>query len=381
MTWVSLRGGSRTTLRESFDVRRNNFDLIRLLLAGTVAVCHAMVLGGGSQPWFGISSLADLGLDGFFLLSGFLVTRSWLTLDDFWRYAWHRFLRIMPGYWVCLLVLAFVVAPLALVLEGRPVAAIFTAPDSAPRFLAVNSGLMVFQYEIASVFADNPYRLRVDGSLWTLILEAGCYVVLALFGLLGVLARRRIVVPLFAALLWLLATLYDAGIHLGVGDETLRMLMLFMIGASFYLFAHRVPMTGALAGLAAFVFVVSLVTLENYRTIGAVPFAYVLIWLAAGLSRTVRLRVDLSYGVYIYHWPVAQLLMLTAASKLPIPLFVVTCLVLVVPIALASWFGVERRALRRKNVRFPRWVPGARARPAPAPADAANLGAGGRPGF
>ena len=130
------------TLQARFDPRRNNFDLVRLALAGLVAVAHDAVMRTSHQPYFGISTLGDFALDGFFILSGFLVTRSWLRLNNFWRYAWHRFLRIMPGFWLCLLVLAFVVAPIALALEGRPLAELWTSPDSAIRFVVINSGSM-----------------------------------------------------------------------------------------------------------------------------------------------------------------------------------------------------------------------------------------------
>ena len=363
------------TLQERFDARRNNFDLIRLMLAAVVAVAHGIIMRTGSQPQFGISTLGDYALDGFFILSGFLVTRSWLTLNNFWRYAWHRALRIMPAFWVCLLVLALVVAPIAMLLEGRPLTELFTAPDSVQRFLLVNAGLMMFQYEIASIFSGNPNPLTVDGSLWTLILEAGCYCVLACIGLLGLLKRHKIVVPLFAVVLWVLATLYDVGIYVGIGDNTLRMLLVFMIGASFYLFAHKIPMNVWLAVGAAVVFVASAALLDNYRMVGAVPLAYLLLWLAAGLPKTVRLKVDVSYGLYIYHWPVQQLMMLTLLAQLPTALFVAASFLLVVPVALASWFGIERRALRRKNVPFPSWLPGDGRQRLPVPVDAAHLAA------
>jgi peptidoglycan/LPS O-acetylase OafA/YrhL len=240
---------------------------------------------------------------------------------------------------------------------------------------------MVFTYDIASVFAGNPNPLIVDGSLWTLVLEAGCYVVLGCLGLIGVLRRRTWVVPAFASVLWLLSVLYDLGVYVGIGDNTLRMLMLFMIGASIFLYADRVPMRAWLAATAAAVFLGSVVLLDNYRTVGAVPLAYLLVYAAAGLPWTLRLRTDISYGVYIYHWPVEQLLMLTVLSRLPTPAFVVVSLVLVIPVALASWYGVERRALRRKNAQLPRWLPGVDDRrpsagrdDAPAPADRAAVG-------
>jgi len=354
-------------LQERFDPHRNNFDLIRLVLAATVAVAHGIVMRTGQQPHFGISTLGDFAVDGFFILSGFLVTRSWLMLDNFWRFAWHRFLRIMPAFWACLLILAFVVAPIALMLEGRQLSELFTSPDSAVKFVLVNSGLMVFTYDIASIFASNPTPLTVDGSLWTLILEAGCYFVLAGLGAVGLLRQRKWVVPIFALLLWALATLYDFGFSVGIGDNTLRMLMLFVTGATFYLYAHRIPMAAWLAITAAVVFVASVVLLSDYRMVGAVPLAYVLIYLAAGLPKNLRLKGDLSYGMYIYHYPLQQLLMLTILAYLPTPAFVVVSLVCVIPVALASWYGIERRALRRKNARFPRWLPGSDSRRPPAP--------------
>ena len=367
------------TLQQRFQPHRNNFDLIRLVLAGTVAVAHGMAIRTGNQPLFGIfplgevSTLGDFALDGFFILSGFLVTRSWVTLDNFWRYAWHRFLRIMPGFWVCLLVLAFVVAPIALLLEGRQLSELFSSPDSAVMFVLINSGLMMFTYEIASIFGSNPVPLNVDGSLWTLILEAGCYFVLACLALAGLLRRRRWAVPLLALILWGMATLYDLGFSVGVGDNTLRMLLLFLIGSSFYLYAHRVPMTAWLAVAAAVVFVASATLLANYRLVGAVPLAYLLLYLAAGLPMALRLKIDLSYGLYIYHYPLQQLLILTVLASLPTPAFVIVSLVSVIPIALASWYGVERRALQRKNARFPGWLPGAHGRRLPTPVDSANV--------
>ena len=68
-------------------------------------------------------------------------------------------------------------------------------------------------------------------------------------------------------MLWGLATRYDLGFSMGIGDNTLRMLMLFLIGASFYLYAQRVPMKAWLAVAAAIVFVASAILLANYLSL------------------------------------------------------------------------------------------------------------------
>ena len=77
--------------------------------------------------------------------------------------------------------------------------------------------------------------------------------------------------------------------------------------------------------------------------------AYLIVYLGAGLPRPVRLRADLSYGIYIYHWPTDQVLMLTGAAVLPTVAFVVLSLVTVLLPAAASWFLVEKRSLTRKD--------------------------------
>ena len=64
------------------------------------------------------------------------------------------------------------------------------------------------------------------------------------------------------------------------------------------------------------------------------------------------LQQDLSYGLYIYHWPVAQLLVvggLAARGEAP---FVAAALALALGLALASWHWIERPALAFKDARW-----------------------------
>lgn len=348
----SVSGGTMVTLQQSYDPRRNNFDLIRLVLATLVAVSHGIVMHTGTQPTWGRSTLGDFAVDGFFVLSGFLVVSSYLRLRSFFRYAWHRLLRIMPGFWVCLLVVALVAAPLAALLQGLPASTPFTQSPTVVEFLAANAGLLITEYGIGGLLADNPTPLIFIGSLWTLALEAMCYVALAALGLLGLL-RHRWLVLLLAVALWLAMSAQALGVAVPLGDNVLRMLTMFLLGASAYLFADLVPMHWTVLIGALALFLASAVTLENYRIAGAAAFVYVLLWLAARLPFSVRLRTDLSYGVFMYHWPLQQLLVLTAVVALPTWAFVLVSLLLSVPVALASWRLVERPALARKNWRPP----------------------------
>ena len=346
---TSTSGKPLSSLAQTFDARSNSFDAIRLVLAGLVAIDHGVILHTGVIHQVNGTALGDFAVDGFFVLSGFLVCRSYVRLNSLPRFVWHRLVRIMPGFWVCLLVTALMVAPLVAILEGRPFTAAFTGENSAFRYVVVNAALMMNQFDIAGLLGTNPMPYTFDGALWTLIFEALCYALVAGLGAFGLLRRRPWIVLAAVLGLYSLTILQTLGFDVVIGDLLVRLALMFFLGGAAWLFAERVPMTAALAGAAAAVFVISIFYAEPYRLIGAAAFTYLIMWLGTSIPWKVQVRTDLSYGMYIYHYPVLQVLMLTAASQLSTPLFVVLgVLVALVPSA-ASWFLVEKPALARKN--------------------------------
>ncbi|MBW0105478.1 acyltransferase [Pseudonocardia sp. KRD291] len=341
------------TLRDRFDPRRNSFDVLRLSFALLVAVDHGIGIRTGSQARWGLSTLGDFGLDGFFILSGFLVTRSFLTLDSFPRFVWHRFLRIMPGFWVCLLVTAFVVAPLAALAQGLSATTQLTGEPSALRYVFGNASLLIVQYDIAGILADTPMGVSFNGAVWTLFFEAFCYVLVAALGVSGILRRRKIVVALIVGILAVLTILQEAGLPVLVNDRVLRLTLVFLLGAIAYLYAHKIPMRTDLAVGSAIVFLVSVAAFDDYRVLGAAPLAYVLVWFGACFRWPWSMRADLSYGLYIYHWPILQLLVLTGLGTTATPVFVVSGLAIVASVAVLSWFLIEKPALGHKHSPLP----------------------------
>lgn len=359
-----------STLAGSFDPRRNAFDVLRLIFAVTVAVTHGMEIHTGSQPFVGNTSVGNLALDGFFILSGFLVTRSYLRLDSPLRYAWHRFLRIMPGFWVCLLVVAFVAAPVAAVLQGMPAATAFTDAPSSLRFVLVNSGLLMLQYDISGILDPTVADGSFNGALWTLFFEAACYALVLGLGVLGLLRRHRWTVLAVAGAFAVVTVLQEAGVETLVNDRVLRLGFVFVLGMVAYRFGDRIPTGGAVVLGAVAVFGVSLFLFQDYRVLGAAPLAYVFFWLGTRRRLSWSMRHDLSYGMYIYHWPVQQILNLTVVAAVPTVLFVSAGLLTTLPLAVASWFLVERRAMTWKNA-TPRI--GRRRAHSPDPSDAATV--------
>jgi peptidoglycan/LPS O-acetylase OafA/YrhL len=108
---VTVSGDRQNTLVARFDPRGNAIGFLRLAFAVTVIVSHIWPLGGyGPDPGRADNNLGILAVEGFFALSGFLITRSASRAPSVGRFLWHRCLRIFPGFWVSLVVVAAMAA-------------------------------------------------------------------------------------------------------------------------------------------------------------------------------------------------------------------------------------------------------------------------------
>ena len=341
-------------LADAFDPRHNALAALRLAFAGLVALAHAWSVGFGHQPRIGQTDVSALAVDGFFVLSGFLVAGSWLRLQSFRRYAWHRFLRIMPGFWACLVVTAAVVAPIAAVLAGQSAGSVLTGDEPAWRYVVVNSMLPIFQFGIGDVPDPTGAGPAVfDGALWTLAYEAFCYGALAVLGVVGLLRRGWLLLGL-AGVAWLVALAEYAGVipfdvPVFTNRELARFLVVFLLGAAAHVFAHRIVVHWALAVASAGTVLAGLLLLSDYRLVGAVGFAYLCMYAAVRLPLRGNPKWDLSYGLYVYHWPVHLLLALAGATALGEWAFAALGITLALGLAALSWVFVEAPALRHKD--------------------------------
>ncbi|HEY5879949.1 MAG TPA: acyltransferase, partial [Nakamurella sp.] len=158
-------------IAERFDARCNSVNALRLGLALLVLVSHTIKLHGGQDQdpvgrvTGGIVDLGTIAVDGFFALSGFLIARSYLHSPSVGRFLWRRFLRIMPGFWVCLLVTAAVLLPLSQLLQFGTMAGFpLTGELSVAGYVVNNWGLFIRQFYVSGLMGGEP----VNGSLYTL---------------------------------------------------------------------------------------------------------------------------------------------------------------------------------------------------------------------
>lgn len=360
------------SLAGRFDPRRNSVNALRLGLAGLVLLSHSLTMSGGTDPLGdvtgGIVDLGTVAVDGFFALSGFLIARSAVSAPSVGRFLWRRALRILPGFWVCLIVTVAVFLPLAQLLRYGTLAGFpLTGPESATGYLWSNAALYIDQFTVRGLFDDRP----VNGSLYTLFYEFTCYLGVAVIGALGLIRRRRGVMIVVGALLTGAAVvdLFTDGGVTGDGDVRwlfLRLGSMFVAGVVLYQWADRIPLHGAGALGAATVLVAAIAAGASfgqdpqsraaYLTLAPGAVAYLILFVGARQAlHRIGSRRDLSYGLYIYAWPVQMTLLLIGAATWPLLLFLAAALTISLGLALLSWTAVESPALSLKS-----WTPARR---------------------
>lgn len=337
-----------------FRERANSLGAIRLGLALLVVVAHCWQLGGFGDPVrFGNAYLSAWGLFGFFAVSGFLITRSRLIRPSAAEFYWARFLRIYPGFIVCLLVVAFVFAPLSRLIEEPG----YYAVGSAVEFVLRNAALyppFLHQAGIAETLVSVPFAGDWDEPLWSLFYEACCYVIVGV--LVSVLRRERLrfVVPVLFAIVTVFAFLTVSGRLVLPYELSVAFTLLgpFLGGSVLCVFADRLPVARWDIVVSGAVLAVVIATGYTSIFVG-LPLAHFLIRLSTllPLSRVGR-RWDMSYGIYIYGMPVQQIVILLFPHQtLPLAGFAAVVIVLLLPIAFASSALVEMPALRLKSWR------------------------------
>jgi peptidoglycan/LPS O-acetylase OafA/YrhL len=372
---AAAAGPARTsTLAARFDPRNNSVNALRLGLAGLVLFSHTIKLQSGEDPLGALTGgevdLGTLAVDGFFALSGFLIVGSYLGSPSVWRYLWRRCLRILPAFWTCLLVTAFVLLPLAQLIRFGTLAGFPLAGDqSATSYVYSNALLLIRQFEVRGLLDGEV----VNGSLHTLFYEFLCYLGVAVLGVIGVLRRRRFLVLVLAGVVWAVAAsevVTNSGL---TGDHVGRQLILrfglmFLAGAVAQLWAHRLPLGRAGGGTAAALLALGLAgsalvgqdprSTLVYLLVAPPAIAYLVLLIGAS-PRAARIgsRRDLSYGLYVYAWPVQVLLLLVGAASWPMPVYLAASLALALGLAWLSWTFVEAPALRLKS-----WTPARRSR-------------------
>ena len=338
------------TLLERSRGRENNLNTLRLIFASMVLLAHSFpVLQRGSQDFFSklfaSTNIAEMGVNAFFVVSGFLIVKS-INRNDIVYYTSSRILRIYPALIVCTLLTILVMAAYSTL----PAADYFT-DNQTKRFLNNMHLSKTVIGRLPGVFENMNIEV-VNVSLWTLVVELRCYLIVGVLGVLGIFRNRlfgSIAILVMLAMIWT-----DIGPNVPLiheKDPWHRVFSFFMIGGLAYLNRDVIR-------LDARIFVFSLLAFwflqgtPNYDLMNILPFAYIVLYLAYGprFRDVTEGFGDISYGLYIYAFPVQQALGASFPSISPY-LHAVVSLAITTVLAKLSWELIEKHALRMK------WVP------------------------
>ncbi len=342
------------SIGSTFDPKRNALNLLRLCFALLVIISHSIILGGyRSEILWGHGTLGDIAVDAFFAVSGFLIAAS-ASRNNVLRFLWQRCLRILPAFWVCLLVTAFLIAPIGWMSEGRPLGDFWSAPAGPIHYVVVNWFLRMHSYGIAGTPGRVPYPDAWDGSLWTLFYEFSCYLMVAFLAATTILRRRAIVLVLWGCSWAVAVGTAAAGIPTFEDRPSynlIRFVPIFFAGVVLWLYRDIVPDSRLLVSVSVALFAAG-TFLRNPEVLSGPPLAYLCVWASIHLpGKAIGSRYDISYGTYIYGFIVAQLLAVWHVYRWGYLPFTLLTVGITLPCAVISCLAVERPALRLKRLR------------------------------
>jgi peptidoglycan/LPS O-acetylase OafA/YrhL len=315
-----------------FENRSNSLGFLRLLFASFVIISHVPEIYDGNRDreilsrFFGTISLGDLAVDAFFIISGYLVVASFNNSASRIAYMAKRIARVYPGFLVAYLMSVFVVAPLV---GAAP-------PRSGEEIISVIVRGLLLQTPVVENVFDGTWYPLLNQSMWTISYEFRCYVLVLVLGVSGWLERWRLMLLVTAILLLLsavFATEYRPSIYAyqqqGVPDifsvrewvvmivgglrSDIRLGGLFLSGVCFYLIHDRIVINKSVIMLSA-VFLVIGLCFERGANAAVAIFGGLLIFGVGNIGDKsifvkINNRNDVSYGLYLYAWPVTKLLM------------------------------------------------------------------------
>lgn len=332
-----------STVASAWASGRNNFNLMRLVAAWLVIYGHSRAIT--AAPGVDVVTLLTgfryagaVAVDVFFVVSGFLIAAS-LERHTTRGYLVARALRIVPALLVCVLLTALVMGPLL-----TTAADYWSRPDTW-RYIAVNATLWRSAFFLPGVFETLPQTV-VNGSLWTLPIEAKLYLALLLAWRLGLLTPKRYT-PLWALALaaaaWLAWWRHPLPDYLA---DLLNCSAFFITGT--LLWVHRQSIRLSVWPLLALLAATVALRGTAWCYVAYFPLlTYGTLYVALVTRLPVIARTDLSYGVYLYGWPMQQLAFIAGATTVVANTALATLFALAC--AALSWFLVERPALRWKR--------------------------------
>jgi len=336
----------------SFNFKDNGFDLIRLICAILVMLHH--FLRNFKSLTISISITYKLLDDisvilqpviSLLALSGFLIVASYERSKNRKDFYLKRVFRLFPELWVCTIVNFIVVCVLA--------------------YDMLDGSIFVWLFTQIFGFANTPHCLKsfatgsINGALWTVFVQIQFYVVLSFtYGYLKCLSKKQWGVLLAVFALCNIAAQFLSKRFGIIVDKAVERFFLtyalpIFIGVFCYLYREEIipKLKKCLLALLILYFVLFLLPIDigYYANIfTSILMPLIVIGFGYRLPR-INFSCDLSYGIFIYHWIVLNVIdHLDLMNKLPNLIGLIIYFGLTITLAWLSWrfVGKGRKVFR-----------------------------------
>lgn len=321
------------------------FDGLRLFGAVSVMFSHAFLIATGSEetePFIRLLGPGNLlGLYGvftFFIISGFLLTRSLQSRPSAITYSVNRALRILPGFLFCTFMTVAVIGPLFTTLTMME----YLSSPETTQYVTRTLGTLD-DAGLPGVYGGprGAVSTVVNGSLWSLHYEALSYVLLLLVWTIAPSSRiAALVAVTLSALMWVFPSV-DKAIA-----SVAYTLPYFAGGVLMHWIQGRYGTTRRGAAISLVLLLASCV-IGVQRYAFAVFGAYLVVFLGErpNVGSSIARKIgDCSYGIYLFGWPVEQMVRRLTGTTDPWRLFVMALPVAVI-LGWISFHAVEKRAM------------------------------------
>ncbi len=353
-----------------FDPKNNALDFLRLFLSLAVVYAHSWhgkeselgwqnpVIVGRSDMYRDIIPLGQLVVYGFFIISGFLITASWVRSPKITDYLSKRFLRIYPAFFVCIVMSSFFFIPVVYLLQKN------TLNGFGSKYFVESFHYVIDNMQITmnrnlgynELFVGKSMK-ETNGPLWSLIFEVKAYLLIVILGLIGVFKRSFfILIP--TLLTWLIYSFavyhpnFQSILNSAFGDyKIFPLFTYFLVGSVFYIFEKKIIWDWKIA----FGFLIILMTstfYDYFSLIAPICMTYLIIFISMIIPiRNLSKKIgDLSYGVYIYSWPIQLCLnAIDFNARFGFFTYFLVSAVLSLFAGFVSWNLVEKRFLALKS--------------------------------
>lgn len=326
--------------------RKDNFLLLRIIAAVMVIYGHSFALTRNTYPgdvfvqsgWRTYSG--DMAVAIFFVVSGFMVSGSYVSRGSLFSYLSARLLRIAPGFMFVLVFTVCVIGPLFTSLSFAEYIQFPQLYSYVTQNLEFSSNML---FTLPGVFATHKLS-AVNGSLWTLPAEMRMYMLVAVLGVFGCIAHRVAGTVIIVALF--IAALSNPRL-LPMHADWLRPAGYFCVGIVAQLYKERITIRHDAMLALVFLTYISYLT-DSYPWIFGLTLSYFCFWFAYRTPHLGTRFGDPSYGIYLWGFVAQQVVIACFPALGPHGNFLISACIAIV-MGLLSWHLVESPALSLKD--------------------------------